>query len=184
MRWAQLSLWADCESDAKWLVAPLSKIHGFVKAELIDELWASRLAALTNVSLLPLLLSEFANCWICSAVKPFVTVSSLPDMISYLTDKNGEIVRVTKIGALIPYKKIVWYHIKKLYARTYKKIVCKKKKMFYSLMCDVCLHHFILWPHFIFLSDVAAYCHHHATSLPLSSQTQPNMKKKNLWYIK
>jgi len=38
--------------------APLSKIHGFVKAELIDELWASRPAALTNMSLLPLLLSE------------------------------------------------------------------------------------------------------------------------------
>ena len=37
----------NCESDAIWLAALLSKIHGFVKAELIDELWASRLAALT-----------------------------------------------------------------------------------------------------------------------------------------
>ena len=47
-----------CESDALWLVALLSKIHGFVKAELIDELWTSRAAELTNMSLLPLLLSE------------------------------------------------------------------------------------------------------------------------------
>jgi len=34
------------------LVAPLSKINGFVKVELIDELWVSRPAALTNMSLL------------------------------------------------------------------------------------------------------------------------------------
>jgi len=40
------------------MVAPLSKIHGFVKAKLEEELWASRPAELTNVSLLPLLLSE------------------------------------------------------------------------------------------------------------------------------
>jgi len=37
-------------------VAPLSKIHGFIKAELEDELWASKPAEL--MSLLPLLLSE------------------------------------------------------------------------------------------------------------------------------
>ena len=30
------------ELDAMWLVVPLSKIHGFVKAELINGLWASR----------------------------------------------------------------------------------------------------------------------------------------------
>ena len=48
----------NCESDAMWLVFPLSKIHGFVKAELIDDLWANRPAAFINVSLLPLLLSE------------------------------------------------------------------------------------------------------------------------------
>ena len=48
----------NCELDAICLVAPLSKIHGFIKAELIDELWANRPAELTNVSVLPLLLSK------------------------------------------------------------------------------------------------------------------------------
>jgi len=48
----------NCESDAMWLVVPLTRIHGFVEAELIDELWANRPAAFINVSLLSLLLSE------------------------------------------------------------------------------------------------------------------------------
>ena len=48
----------NSESDAMWSVAPVSNIHGFVKAELEEELWANRPAELTNVSLLPLLLNE------------------------------------------------------------------------------------------------------------------------------
>jgi len=47
------------------------------------------------VSLLPLLLSE----------EIALPIASLPDMIFYLGDKNGE--AGTKIGALIPYKKMI-----------------------------------------------------------------------------
>jgi len=39
----------NCESNAMWSIALLSKIHGFVKAELEEELWAGRPAELTNV---------------------------------------------------------------------------------------------------------------------------------------
>jgi len=45
----------------------------------------------------------FANCFICSVVKPCTRFLSdsllvlfLPDMISYLADKNGEVVRAPR----------------------------------------------------------------------------------------
>ena len=44
----------NCESNAMWLIVPLSKIHGFVKAEFDKRVMGKQTC--TDVSLLPLLL--------------------------------------------------------------------------------------------------------------------------------
>jgi len=62
----------NCGSDAMWSVAPLSKIHGFVKAELEEELWASRHDPKS------------------------VTDALFARHDFYLGDKNGEVVRTPR----------------------------------------------------------------------------------------
>ena len=81
----------NCELDAMWSVAPLAKIHGFVKAELEEELWASRLLgteALYDVSIGLVTGAFFARHY-----------------FFYLGDKKWRGCQGTKIGALIHIRK-------------------------------------------------------------------------------